>query len=351
MGYGEIVMAVTIREVAQAAGVSVTAVSKVLHGRGKSVRVSPQKADVIREVAAQLKYRPNAIARNLRSSRTHTVGLIFENFWNISCGPLYYMHLLDGVASPLFKNHYRLTILPELSSDGIEGSLADGLLEGVVWCKMTHDPDTLKLISESPIPIVAMNAAPDGGHTDAVYIHCDNAQGMEQAVEHLWSLGHRKIAFVNEEQEQLTPDCIARRNGFLEAMARRGDEATAKCLTMDWKFEMLQSWWPNSEDVTAIICWTESAAGRLLESAQTVGISVPNELSIVGFDSTQYCDTTSPRLTAVRQPIFEMANRASETLLEMIAGETPASYSIIFPCSLDVRDSTAPILNSAKRKS
>ena len=110
---------VTLKEIAGSAGVSISAVSKVLHGKGDTIRVSVSKAEHIREVAKRLQYTPNALARSLRMSRTHNVGLIFEHFGQIAAGPLFYVHLLDGIASELFKYHYRLTIMPEIPSESV----------------------------------------------------------------------------------------------------------------------------------------------------------------------------------------------------------------------------------------
>lgn len=335
-------MAITIREVAERAGVSTAAVSKVLHGRGASVRVSEEKAAIIRRIAQEMQYRPNALARQLRSSRTHTVGLIFENFSGIASGPLYYMHLLDGVGKVLFPKHYRVTILPELEHDNVLVSLGDGQLEGVIWCKLSRDDKTLRLIHECPIPIVAMNTPAPKERTEAVFVSCDNEGGIELAVDHLWSLGHRRILFVHEEEEAKTPDCMARLAGFRLAMARRGQtvgEEDAAC--WNWYLENFPKWWAGKPPHTAIVCWSERCGAQMLIQAEMHGISVPDDLSVVGFDSTQYCETTKPRLTAVRQPISEMAVHASEVLLAMIAGQAPQQDSYSFPCTLDVRDSTA----------
>jgi len=335
-------MAITIREVAERAGVSTAAVSKVLHGRGASVRVSEQKAAVIRAVAKEMQYRPNALARQLRSSRTHTVGLIFENFSGIANGPLYYMHLLDGVGKTLFPKHYRVTILPELEHDNVLGSLGDGQLEGVIWCKMARDETILRHIHNCPIPIVAMNTPAPKERTEAVFVSCDNEGGIGLAVEHLWSLGHRRILFVREEEEVTTPDGIARLAGFQQAMARLGQPATDEDVaTWNWYLAEFGEWWAEKPPHTAVICWSERCGAQMLVKAAELGVSVPGDLSVVGFDSTQYCETTKPRLTAVRQPITEMAARASEILLAMIAGEAPQEDSYTFPCTLDVRDSTA----------
>lgn len=345
-------MAITIREVAKEAGVSTAAVSKVLHGRGSSVRVSEERAKVIREVAERLQYRPNALARNLRSSRTHTVGLIFENFWNISGGPLYYMHLLDGVASPLFNNHYRLTILPEIPDEDLLQTLGDGQLEGVIWCKLARDETTSHIIESSPIPIVAMNTPEPVSPGKAVYVSCDNEGGIELAVDYLWSLGHRRIAFLNESEERLAPDCVARRQGFVNAVSRRGiDTPDDLLLSWEWEITSFSAWWNETTDrPTAIVCWSERAAAQLLLRASEAGVQVPNELSVVGFDSTQFCETTSPRLTAVKQPIFQMARYASETLLELIRGNQPDQIAATFPCAFDVRDSTAAPPQAAVQK-
>ncbi len=335
-------MPATIREVALAAGVSRTAVSKVLHGKGESVRVSPAKAQAIREVAEKLNYKPNALARSLLTGRTHTVGLLFEHLSNISGGPLYYVHLFDGVASALFNNEYRLTILPKLDHENVLDTLGDGQLEGIVWCKLTRDDDAIQMIHDSPIPIVAMNAMAPEEPSEAVFISCDNDGGMDLAVEHLWDLGHRKFLFAYEREERATPDCMARVEGFQKALAKRtNSKYEGRVVEWDWLGTDFEPWWNSSPEETAIICWTERFAGVMLQQAKKLGINVPEQLSVIGFDSTQYCETTSPRLTAVRQPIFDMARCAGKTLLAMIQGINPPCHSLVFPCSLDVRDSTA----------
>lgn len=335
-------MPVTLREVAQEAGVSTAAASKVLHGRGDSVRVSAQKADIIRDVARRLDYRPNALARNLRSSRTHTIGLIWENFTGIASGPLYFMHLMDGVASAVVNRHYRLTILPEIAHDDLISTLGDGQLEGVVWCKLAKDAATLDLIHQSPIPIVALNAPAPVDPSNAYFVSCDNEAGIELAVDHLWDLGHRRILFVNEEEESGTPDCLARRAGFMSALSRHGVVPRPEDLVdWDWHLNDFAEWWASKPPHTAVICWTERCGALLLKRAQELGLSLPHDLSVIGFDSTQFCETTLPRLTAVRQPISEMARHATETLFDLISGNKPDQHSCIFPCALDVRDSTA----------
>ncbi len=326
-------MGVTIKEVAAAAGVSSAAVSRVLHGGGGTIRVSEARADHIRTVARDLRYVPNALARSLRVNRTHTIGLLFENFAGLASGPLYIVSLLDGVARTIFPRHYRLTILSEFDHDNLFGSLGDGRLDGVIWCKMVRDERVLEQIRTCPIPIVAMNGA---GNEGSPSVACDNRQGIELALDHLAHLGHRDLLFVNEREEDAAPDCIERREAFLNGAARRA--MRARSVSLDWD---LSEFAAARGDATAVMGWSERCAGGILLRAAEAGLTLPRDLSVVGFDSTAYCETTRPRLTAVRQPIHEIASRAATTLIDLIEGNAPSSSSTLFPCSLDIRDSTA----------
>jgi LacI family transcriptional regulator len=336
-------MAVTMKEVAQEAGVSLGAVSKVLYGGASSIRVGSESARRIREAAVRLNYIPNGVARSLRSRCTRTVGVIFENLHGFAEGPLYAMYLLDGLAKAVFPEHYRISILPELDRSDVIGSLADGRIDGAIWCKLARDEAISQLIEDCPIPIVALNAGNPAAESKAVYIGSDNQGGMALAVDHLVDLGHRRIAFMCEEGEQFTPDSEARREGFTARMSAHGLAGElGNHLIWSWELDEFGPWWDSRPPVTAVICWSERCAAKLLERAAQAGVVVPHQLSVVGFDSTPYCDVVSPKLTSVRQPIREMAELAGTTLLALLRGEHSPSPSFVLPCDFDVRDSTAP---------
>lgn len=331
-------MAVTIREVARAAGVSPAAASKALHGGDARVRVGAARAAEVRRVAKELNYYRNAHAGLLRGERTRTIGVLFEGFSNIAGGPLYYTHLLDGLASELFAQHYRLTLLPEVDHQDLLGSLADGRIDGVVWCKLAGD-EVRALTADCPIPIVALNADPSTLPDGIPGVVCDNAGGVELAAEHLWALGHRDVLFLCENDEE-APDLTVRRRAFGEAMGRRG--GCVENAAWSWDLDEFAPWWASGPQATAVFAWSERCAGRILARAAEAGVNVPGDLSVVGFDSTAYCDTLSPRLTAVRQPIGDMARSAARRLLTILDPALPnEGPSSPFPCSLDVRESTA----------
>lgn len=332
----------TIKEIAKEAGVSITLVSKVLHGRGGTVvRVSAETAQMVRDTAQRLNYVPNGLARSLRMNRAENIGLVFENFGLISAGPLFYMNLLDGVAQELFSQHYRLTILPEVDPTN-PATIADGRLDGVIWCKMPSSDDFVSRIAQFPIPIVALNAPPPDHDLGLVFVSCDNRKGADLVVDHLVRLGHERIAFVMEMHEEATPDAQARLQGFRDACLQR-DLPCGEEDVFIWAADAREfpDWFGRTPH-TAIFAWNEGIGAAILRQAKRAHISVPNDMSVVGFDSTRYCETTRPRLTAVRQPIRDMATYAAKTLISQIEGQVPGIFDVTFPCSIDIRDSTAP---------
>jgi len=333
----------TIREVAEAAGVSVASVSKVLHGRGKNVRVSEARAIEIREAAERLHYSPNALARSLRMSRTHSIGLIWVQMQRIADGPLYYVHLLDGVSTILFQQHYRLTVLPELPVHQPVRALSDGRLDGVIWCKMPDDPVLAEEFKHTPLKVVALNSPPPSVSGAYPSITCDNEGGAALVVDHLVALGHKRILFALDVGWEGAPDAHARLKGFGEAMARHGLPFGTEDVVV-WKVSAppVAEWRAANPDYTAVFAWHEGIAGAILTAATRAGIDVPGDLSIVGFDSTLFCESTKPRLTAVRQPIREMAEAPARMLIDLIEERPLVTSSMTFPCSLDIRDSTAP---------
>ena len=344
-------MSTTIKDIALEAKVSVAAVSQVLHGgKGGTIRVSAARADHIRAVANKLNYVPNIVARNLRKGTTQNIGLVFENFGSISSGPLYYAYLFDGIASVLFANHYRLTILPEIDHLNVHKEFGNGQLDGVIWCKFVEEPQMTKLIERAGIPVVTLNSPLADGPKNSCNIQCDNESGMEQTVDHLYKLGHRKIAFIREKREEDTPDLVARLSGFKKAMQKRGLPFSEEDI-LTWQFEATEfpSWWNSQPGYTALAVWNEGQASRILRRALDAGVDIPGQLSVVGFDSTEFCDTTTPPLTAVNQPIREMAQFAAKTLLSIISGTMPEEHSVTFPCTLDVRGSTIALTQSRVR--
>lgn len=330
----------TLKEVAEAAGVSVTAASKVLSGGQASVRVSEQTAAHVRAVAASMKYVPNAHARSLRTRKSDTIGLIFENIGHLADGSLFNAMMLDTIGKEIFRRHYRLTIFSQIDRHHSVPSLQDGRLDGLIWCKLSGAPSQLNELKALNLPFVALCSPPPEWNHPFPFISCDNVGGAGLVVDRMVELGHRRILFLLEDGEATTPDAQSRVSGFVQACEAHGIEVSEGDIRI-WSFdgEEFPEWWASKPPHTAVFAWNDNLANSVLERAAQCGVAVPEELSVVGFDSTRFCETTTPKLTSVRQPIREMAHAATDYLFQLLDGETPDLSDMVFPCALDERES------------
>jgi len=337
-------MKTTIRDVAEAAGVSAMAVSAVLNGTGSNVKVSSVKAELIRRVARGLRYQPNHLARSLRNRRTNMIGVVFQHFDRLGDQHPYYPQLLNGVMAALFPQDYTLALCPKLILDGDAGSISDGRFDGVLWCRPDFDEDSLKVIQNSSVPVVMMHAPP--GSVPGVPTFCaDNEGAMRTVLRHLKGLGHRRIAFVIDPVNRRTAEGCARRDAFETASLAAGLAPE----TLVWEEQCFEVAAYARDDAphTALVCFSDTLAGQVLLACAREGVDVPGHVSVTGFDSSNFCEGTKPRLTSVNQPVERMAQMATSHLLTLIRESTEAiasapTVSFIYDCGLDVRESTAP---------
>lgn len=146
-----------------------------------------------------------------------------------------------------------------------------------------------------------------------------------------------------EEGEEDVPDALARVSGFRDRCRASGLRVGDDSVVL-WSREAREfgGWWRKGPRQTALVAWNERMAAKLLERASEAGVSVPGELSVVGFDSTPFSEGTVPPLTAVRQPIRAMASQAAASLVDLVEGKAVSSRDLVFPCTLDVRGSCGP---------
>lgn len=336
-------MKTTIRDVAEAAGVSPMAVSAVLNGAGKNVKVSEEKAMLIRKIALELNYRPNHLARSLRNRRTNMVAVVFQHFDRLGEENPYYPQLLNGVMSALFPSNCTLALCPQLILGNDAGSISDGRFDGVLWCRPDIDEVSVQAIQASSVPVVMMHAPP--GSIPGIPTFCvDNDSAMRLVVKHLKDLGHRRLAYVIDPVNEHTMEGRARSDAFFTACLSAGLAPDALVWDEDCR-EVAQYKLPDAPH-TGLVCFSDTLAGRVLAACQRDGVSVPDHVSVVGFDSSSFCEGTKPRLTSVNQPVERMAIRATTHLLDLIREKLegiPASptVSFVYDCGLDVRESTA----------
>jgi len=328
----------TLKDVARLAGVSPGVASNVLSGnRNAAIRTSEQTRARVREAAASLGYRPNALARSLQRRRTQTLLLAMYAVQNITKSP-FHAEILDGALTRALERGYDLTIHSIRREDGEKpGVLGDGRADGCLWVAPWLDDAAISSLASAGAPIVILYARVRACRCCVV---ADNRQGIRLAVEHLAGLGHRRLAFSEGPETWKPYDLREREAAFLEACA--GLELEGQIVRSDALPELLGR---NLEvRPTGVIGWHDPVAVRAVRCARELGLSVPGDLSVVGFNSTPHCETVRPRLTSVYQPLRAMAEKGVDLLIDRIEAVQPSPPENLhsFPCRLDVRDSTGP---------
>ncbi len=338
-------MRVTIRDVAERAGVSAMAVSAVLNGGGGSkVTVTAEKAERIRQAARDLRYQPSHLARSFRNRKTGQVAVVFQNFGRFIPQSPYRAEVMNGVMEALFPNDYTLSLCPKLMRDGDPGFVSDGRFDGVLWCRPDLTETSTLALQEAAVPIVMMHAPP--GTVLGLPTFCaDNDGAMRRVASHLVSLGHERLAFVIDPVSEHSVEGQARAEALLLATRRAGlPDPDVIILAQD--HSILQRYAEPSAPHTALICFSDELACFVLDSCARYGVKVPEHVSIVGFDSSPVCETSQPRLTSVAQPVERMAFEATMHLISLIRAveegspSSPAT-STLYDCGLDIRDSTS----------
>ncbi len=330
----------TIHDVARLAGVSIKTVSRVYKGE-------PNVRDVIRErvkeAGAQLRYRPNAAARNLVERRSNLIGLFFEN-----PSAAYVTELQMGALERLRETRYRLLIFPVERRADILGALvetahASGLDGIIVTPPMSDDPAILKELMESGMPFARV--AGDLAVYPNSSVTIDDMAAAEELLHYLLSLGHRKIGFITGDLSHRSAQL--RLAAYHKVLAGTGIEANpdyvaeggfsfASGLVAGERLLTLK------DRPTAIFASNDDMAAATLQVAFNHGIRVPDDLTVVGFDDSAIASMVAPQITTVRQPVFEMTRDAADMLLQQIeSGKTEPSRQIGY--KLIIRQSSGPL--------
>lgn len=332
----------TIRDVAETAGVSTATVSRVFaEPRG---RVSSATRRRVIRAAQELGYRPHRAARALARRRTDFLGVLLVGFGSGFVG-----EVMDGLAEAA-RQGGRETVFASYGVPGHDGlrRALDHLLEmraeGIVFYPSTSLPvdDKLLVAELRQVPSVLVDLAVEG--LDLPLVTSDDADGMRQAVDHLVSLGHERIAHIAGPSWMSTG--AVRLRAFREAMAAHGLRVPEECIvshdyTYGQAVTAAQRLLQATPLPTAVITADDKCAAALLEVARHMGLRVPEQLSVIGFSDTYLCQTWYPPLTTVRQPKEDLGREAVRLLAALIEGDESAETTGVhlLPTQLIVRGS------------
>jgi LacI family transcriptional regulator len=326
-------------DVAARAGVGVATVSRVLNG---SAAVSTATRERVLGAMRDLDYRPSSVARNLSLRRTLVIGVVVPFFTSPSA-----VERVRGIVSALDGSPYDLALFDVESADRQRrafemlgyGDRADGLL----IVSLVPPPDELARLEAAEVPCVLVDA-PSATLPNVVV---DDVLGGEVATQHLLDLGHRRIAFVGDKppDEFRFHSSRDRTEGYERALAGaklsvRPDYLRAGTHNRHVARSIAEDLLRLPEPPTAIFAASDTQALGVLEGARALGIDVPGDLSVVGFDDIEVASYAG--LTTVRQPLFQSGHRGCELLLQALAGQPLAVRTETMPLELVVRGTTAP---------
>jgi LacI family transcriptional regulator len=329
----------TIREIAALAGVSIATVSRAVNGRGD---VSEETRVVVQRIAREHGYTANRSARGLSAGRTGLVGVTLPLIH-----PTYFSRIVSGVAEALYDRDMRIVLCPTQHEHDREVSLLERLMQG------TTDGGILMLPEESGnelqtlanqgyrFVVVDPSERPSANIPTVTAAH---SSGADQAIQHLIALGHRRIGAIIGPRNRLATK--ERLRGY-HATAAAAGIAPAPELVIESNFKLsggieaaLQLLKLPTRP-TAIFAFNDPMAIGAMQAARSLGLRVPDDLSIIGFDDTIEAEFVSPGLTTVRQPLAEMGRMAVGLLLRLLDGRPLSSVHIELSTELVVRGSTA----------
>jgi LacI family transcriptional regulator len=315
----------------------------VLTGGGRNVKVSDEKARLIREKAKELNYEPNLLGRGLRTRKTDTIGVVLQHLTSFGEEPYYYQQLLDGIMTALFPHGYSLSLSPMLVQSEGNVRISNGRFDGILWCCPDLIETSIESVKSLRMPLVMVHA-PAEVAPEVPTFAADNEHAMERVVSHLVGLGHKSIGFVIKPHVAISVEGKARMSAFLTAAQEL--EVKGEVLLWEYDAKNLDRYASNNPPHTALAAYNDVHAGHILSRAKELGIRVPHDLSVVGFDSSSLCERTQPRLTSVHQPIERIAREATQCLLRLIGADPKTAseardLSTLYDCQLDIRDSTA----------
>jgi len=331
---------VTIRDVAKRAGVSVSTVSAYING-GKYI--SPELRERVGRVVKELDYKPNRLARSLALKQTYTLAILVPTISNP-----FFSAIVEVAEGESFKNGYSLLVCHT------RGDSERALQYTKFLCQYPVDGLLLSLTSELAVPAVYRPFLDTGipvvglaGKRVVPDIHCfltDDTQGTVGIVDHLLKLGHRKFAFIGVLGSLSTKIRLDAVRSSLDAAGIKLHQdlvMLSEDYTENAAYKLTQQLISRKPDVTALICYNDVMAVGALRACTDLGLNVPADISITGYDDT-LASFTIPRLTTVTTPKNEMARQATKLLLELVTkSSTPPPGKHIFTPQLTMRESTA----------
>lgn len=339
---------VTMKDIATHVGVSVSAVSLVLSGRSAG-RVNPTVADRVRATADEFGYVPNMLARSLKTKQTLTIGLVADRVATVPFSG----HMLAGAQEVAWERGFMLMLIDTDGNEAVQTPAVKSLLqrnvEALIVATNFHRTVSVPFVPDA-MPVVLLDGEPDGDAVGRIdYVVPDEEPGAYAATRLLLEVGHRRIGFCNVAAYPFATRMRAA--GYERALREAGiDPDPALVVVADdastgHAFEPAFRLLDRPDRPTAVFCFSDQAAMGFYHVARRLGLQIPRDLSIVGFDDQEFiAEALDPGLTTIQLPHREMGRwamrRALDRLDGLVAPTEPAGF--LMPCPPVLRESVGP---------
>lgn len=329
----------TMKDVAQLAGVSTATVSRALMNPEK---VSSSTRKRVEDAVLEAGYSPNSLARNLRRNESKTIVTIVPDI----CDP-YFTEIIRGIEDAAIEHGYLVLLGDSSQQKKRESSFvnlvftkqADGML--LLGSDLPFDVSKPEQKNLPPM-VMACEFAPE---LELPTVHIDNLTSAFAAVNYLTQLGHKRVAQISGPESSTL--CQFRHQGYQQALRRAGitmnpDYTTYGDFTFESGVKAVHQLLSLPDAPSAIFCHNDTMAIGAMQEAKRLGLRVPRDLSVVGFDDIQFSQYCDPPLTTISQPRYEIGRQTMLMMLELLRGHDVQAGSRLLETSLVVRDSAAP---------
>lgn len=332
----------TLRDVARRAGVHAGTASRALNPATRSL-VNPDTAEKVVRAAEALGYRPNPLARGLKTNRSFTIGVVVPDLTNPLFPPI-----VRGIEDALAAVGYTALLAntdnePEKERLHFQ-TMKDRQVEGFIMATAERDHPLIEDAIAADVPIVLVNRTVDSSNVFAVIT--DDHRGSGLAVDHLVGLGHERIAHIVGPERYSTGK--ARHRGFIDAMKRAGLRPDRKIIRFTRTFtetegaRVFRKLLGEGKKFTAVFAGNDLLALGCYDVMAEAGLRCPDDISIVGFNDIPLMDKLQPPLTTVRIPHYELGRRATDLILERLQNPATEPVTIQLEPHIIFRGSTSP---------
>lgn len=329
-------MAASIKDVAKEAGVSIATVSRVLNDVDV---VNEETKKKVQDAIKKLGYRPNIVARSLKTQRSRTIGIIIPDISN-----QFYPEIVRGAEDVANIYNYNIMLCntdldPDKEMEYLK-VLKEKMVDGVIYMSNSLEPAIIDLVKSLVMPVVLVETTDKENTFPSVTI--DNEKSALEATEYLMSKGNKKIAYIGTHEDAVNAAAI-RFTGYKAALEKNGIELDKKLchfggLKANDGYEGIKEILKNS-DVDGVFCASDELAMGVINALRDEGKRVPEDINVMGFDDIYSASIFYPKLTTVVQPMYDMGSVGMRMLIKIINGAELVQHHFVLPHEIVKRDS------------